>query len=633
MRGLLLILLLFSGKWCFSQNDLVMKVNGGNSIPLFSKSTMYIDSSNSKSIQQIDQIRNRFKKINHPSNLIQKQQPNTIWVHTFIKNTGKEKEYWLGIYSQMDSLSVYRKTDKGFVLLNRSDMSDFHKLKNHHIRFHYTPLTLRENEQAEIYMKILDSRHYQNIYADFTTPADSLIWETGFYWEIGFVVGVACIIALLSIMLGAMLRRKHYFFYAAYLTLIAIIVIREELFISIVKIPFLYKFIFQSNSIFLLVIAMGLGMKIIISLIGIKEINKKLHKILNLIFNGFVFFGTGISIWYYFDYESATFSNPFYIVIWDISIVLSVLSVVLEVAMLLLFFIGRKKPITGIVISLFYGVFNPVTYFLNYSRILTIYEISHPNYFYYVLFLEIFVLGIAIAYNYREIRLKYIRTLEDKLKLEEENRNIQELQDEKIKISILESGNHLLKNLSKELHDDIGQKLSVINFSIENMKLKNPDDEQITEIKSTIVDVSNSLRDLSHWLNDFNFKDNDLDDILRNETERLNKINRIQFNFEKRNHSEKNYESSLEENIILYRCFQECINNTLKHSDAARVDILLDYSQKISLKIKDDGKGFNVKNEIGSGIKNLKERTEIIGFGCKITSEQENGTEILIYKE
>lgn len=299
---------------------------------------------------------------------------------------------------------------------------------------------------------------------------------------------------------------------------------------------------------------------------------------------------------------------------------------------LLSFFIRKKQIVIGIIIALLYCFLNPVTYFFNYSRILVLYEIGHPNYFYYVLFLEIFVLGIALTFSYRQTRSRYITTLEEKLNLEKENREITEQQEEKIKQSIIESHEHLLKNLSKDLHDDIGQKLSVISFSVENLRFAESGKESIGEIRNTILEISDSVRDLSHWLSDFKIGENTIDEILLNEIERLRKTNIINIGFSKINHRNENQKTSIEENVILYRCFQECFNNILKYSGANNVEVVVDFTKNLSISITDNGKGFDADNVSGNGIKNLKERTEIIGFVCEIHSETEKGTEVLIYK-
>lgn len=631
MWRLIFVLVLLLGSKCFSQNQSVIEVNGDNWTPIFPSSFVYIDSTNSRNVYEINDLKNSFKRINHPASLVLKKQPNTVWVHTYIRNTGEPMEYWLGLYSQMDSLVVYRINENGITMLNRSEAMDYRKLKNPKIRFHCTPIKLGKNEVAELYLKIRNGHHFQNIYADFTTPVDNLTWETGFYLEIGFVVGISLIISLLSFILGFMIWKKVFLQYAVYLLIIAIIVIREELFFTIIKIPFLYNIIFKTNTLFLLMIAMGLGMKIILSLIE-KDVKYRFRKLLNGIFSAYIIIGIALSFYYYFDYANAIFSNRFYNLIWDLCIVLTVASLILELGMLFLYFWNRKLILWGVIVCLTYGFLNPVTYFFNYSRILQLYEISHPNYFYFVLFFEIVFLGIAISYKYSRTKSDYIEVLRDKLKLEEENRVIQEQQDEKIKISILESGNHMLKNLSKELHDDIGQKLSVINFSIENLKVKNPENEELSDVRGAIVEISDSLRDLSHWLNDFSLRNISLRDIFYTEINRLNKIDRIHFDYKTINCDDQNSKTSLEENVILYRCFQECINNILKHSQATEVQVTLDCGSGTLLKIKDNGIGFNTGKLSGIGIKNLKDRSKIIGYDCVIMSEPNKGTEIIFIK-
>lgn len=634
MKKLLTAILLFIGLWITSQvKGDTMFVNGANWIPVFSKSSFYVDKTNSKSVFEIAGMKHAFHKCPNHQNLILKRQPNSVWIHSIIKNTGKAEEYWLGVYSLLDTLSVYRKTSKGFVLLNKSVMSDLKKIENPEIRFHHTAIFLERNETAELYMKICHSRHFLDAYADFTTVTDNLVWETGFYWEIGFLLGAASIIAFLSLLCGIILRKRYFYFYTVYLIFLITIILREELFINIITVPFLHDTLYRSNSLFILMIVMGLGLRLIIFLSEIRDNSETIFKMLNFIGNILIVFGIFNSFWFYVNYENVSFDSRFYNFIWNTTIVLCFFSVLVEVSILFWCFIWKRRSLTGILFSFSYLIVNPVTFYFNFSKDFGgLRDINHPNYFYYIFFLESFALGIVVAYNYRKIKSQYISTLEDKLKLEEENSKIKQMEEEKIKQSILESHEHLLKNLSKDLHDDIGQKLSIINFSVENLRFAVSSKESINEIRSSILEISDSVRDLSHWLNDFSIGKNTIDEIILNEVERIKKTNIIKINFEKINNSSENYETSTEENIILYRCFQESINNILKHSDASQINILIDYTNLISISIEDNGNGFDVNNQFGNGLKNIKERASLIGFSCTIQSSQEKGTKILIYK-
>ena len=81
---------------------------------------------------------------------------------------------------------------------------------------------------------------------------------------------------------------------------------------------------------------------------------------------------------------------------------------------------------------------------------------------------------------------------------------------------------------------------------------------------------------------------------------------------------------------------QECLTNVEKHSKAkaCRVEIK-ETLQHFIFVIQDNGVGFDVKEKMQTlnslGLKNLKERAQIIGAQLIINSEKENGTLISIY--
>src|SRR5450432_165000 len=95
---------------------------------------------------------------------------------------------------------------------------------------------------------------------------------------------------------------------------------------------------------------------------------------------------------------------------------------------------------------------------------------------------------------------------------------------------------------------------------------------------------------------------------------------------------------SYQKELILFRIFQEVCNNIIKHSKAGTVMVELHYfPDKFVLQINDDGEGFDlleldrdvVKNS-RSGIKNIRNRSGIIGAHAHINSEQGRGTTVII---
>ena len=66
---------------------------------------------------------------------------------------------------------------------------------------------------------------------------------------------------------------------------------------------------------------------------------------------------------------------------------------------------------------------------------------------------------------------------------------------------------------------------------------------------------------------------------------------------------------SPEIDILLYRCVQEALNNVTKHSEATNVTIeIVQEEQEIRMRIKDNGKGFDIKEPFEENMNGLRYR-------------------------
>jgi signal transduction histidine kinase len=91
-----------------------------------------------------------------------------------------------------------------------------------------------------------------------------------------------------------------------------------------------------------------------------------------------------------------------------------------------------------------------------------------------------------------------------------------------------------------------------------------------------------------------------------------------------------------DEEINLYRIFQETLTNIAKHAQAKRISMVISRLAKgVSFKVTDDGVGFDlakvmVRNaaERGLGLTALEERAHILGGSLTIKSQEGQGTEI-----
>ena len=84
--------------------------------------------------------------------------------------------------------------------------------------------------------------------------------------------------------------------------------------------------------------------------------------------------------------------------------------------------------------------------------------------------------------------------------------------------------------------------------------------------------------------------------------------------------------------IMLYRIVHELINNAIKHAEALNINVqLVQESDRISLNVHDDGKGFDTTFATkGSGLKNITDRVYSLGGNIDINSKPGKGTEISI---
>ncbi len=179
-----------------------------------------------------------------------------------------------------------------------------------------------------------------------------------------------------------------------------------------------------------------------------------------------------------------------------------------------------------------------------------------------------------------------------------------------------------LEYVGRELHDNIGQILSLIKLN-----LNNPEPEQIADSKSLVSNAIKDLRALSHRMNLNWATDISLHDFIESESKKIGNIGNFKVVYQ--SNGSLTIENN-EDKVVLFRIIQECINNILKHADAKEIKFLVEEEQHLT--ILDNGKGFNLEEvEKGSGIVNLKNRAHLIGAELKIGSEIGVGTQIDIF--
>ncbi|SDW08391.1 hypothetical protein SAMN05444411_10140 [Lutibacter oricola] len=199
--------------------------------------------------------------------------------------------------------------------------------------------------------------------------------------------------------------------------------------------------------------------------------------------------------------------------------------------------------------------------------------------------------------------------------------------------SKLEIQEQALQNISWEIHDNIGQLLSVAKMQLNMVQYTLPETEKskISEVGDIVGKSLEELRGLSKSLNPETIKNKGLVDSLKFEVERFNRLNIIDASLKI---TGEVFDLSNEKEIILFRILQEFCNNTLKYANANNLMLNLTFLEnKLEILAEDNGVGFNMydtSKEKGIGLINIKSRAELINAKLELKSAVEKGTKLYI---
>jgi len=212
-------------------------------------------------------------------------------------------------------------------------------------------------------------------------------------------------------------------------------------------------------------------------------------------------------------------------------------------------------------------------------------------------------------------------------------REIQQEFEEELTKSKIEIREQALQNISWEIHDNVGQLLSVARMQLNIVEASLPENQQekIAETNALIGNSLQELRSLAKTLNPEIIKNLGLIESIQIEVQRFNKLKFIKTALKIVNTP---LTIQVDHEIILFRIIQEFCNNTLKYSKGSNLIIeLIYFEDKLQIIAKDDGIGFNTleeDNKFGIGLVNMKSRAKLIGADLELNSELEKGTTLNI---
>jgi signal transduction histidine kinase len=197
----------------------------------------------------------------------------------------------------------------------------------------------------------------------------------------------------------------------------------------------------------------------------------------------------------------------------------------------------------------------------------------------------------------------------------------------------LEIQEQTLSYISYEIHDNIGQILSLAKIS--NLQLNKENFESKTELIDELIGKAVSdLRGISHDLKHNNFHQIGLHESIIQLLHSIEKTGKYTTSINATDANE--IEGFVSENdIILFRIIQEIINNIINHASANHIHLSIEKKEQfIIIKIADNGIGFDttiIKQENqGIGLHNIYTRAKMINMDVEINSSIGEGTVVIL---
>ncbi|NBA87352.1 hypothetical protein GVN16_16375 [Emticicia sp. CRIBPO] len=240
--------------------------------------------------------------------------------------------------------------------------------------------------------------------------------------------------------------------------------------------------------------------------------------------------------------------------------------------------------------------------------------------------LLIFIVGVvAFIFQYRKRKIEHDKQL---IKINEQH--VKDLLSSQIEVQ-----QQTMIDIGKEIHDNLGQKLTLASIYLQQIPYKKEGGSlihQTEEVNGLLNEILRDLRQLSQTLVNPEFYESDLLVLLKKEVERVNGMTPVQIIMQ-------TTEASLNLNMVqrnaIFRIIQEFVQNCLKHSQCNKIDLNITKNEKtLRFEVSDNGIGFEQEKSLpGIGLTNMKRRAIELGASYEMESQPGQGTKIILQLE
>ncbi len=213
-----------------------------------------------------------------------------------------------------------------------------------------------------------------------------------------------------------------------------------------------------------------------------------------------------------------------------------------------------------------------------------------------------------------------------------EKERMQTFFNEQLLQSQLEAQEQTFNFISQEIHDNVGQILSLAKVQLNILEQgESLDKVLLADAKDSVSKAMTDLRDIAKSLSSERIQLASLPQIISGELARIGRSGLLLTSLQIEG---KEQPLQNQKKLILFRMIQEALQNILKHSKAKNIELHFRYHESyLQVTVMDNGNGFDtalLSGNEGLGLSNIISRATLVGGKAQIESVINKGTTITI---
>ena len=186
----------------------------------------------------------------------------------------------------------------------------------------------------------------------------------------------------------------------------------------------------------------------------------------------------------------------------------------------------------------------------------------------------------------------------------------------------VEARQQTMAQIGRDLHDDLGQLFTVVQIAVEYVNQDKPD-ARLDEVLRTLEHGIEEVRFLGRSLNADMWVKRSFPEAIEAEVARMERAGVAQVRMEREGVWP---DLAAGEKTILFRIYQELVNNALKHGGKSELGVRLIGGRNAVMLVSDKGPGFAPDAlPLSNGLSNIHHRCELIGFRAELTTAPGEG--------